>query len=73
MTEIKEVDRQIRDKKVELENVKGTDCTVFTRVCGYYRATHNFNAGRAEEAKLRVKFDMGQSMINKEEKEKAKV
>jgi anaerobic ribonucleoside-triphosphate reductase len=49
-------EKTIEDLKKELENVRGTECGVFQRVTGYYRATRNWNAGKAEEYGQRKEF-----------------
>lgn len=37
--------------------MKKVKCEVFTRVCGYYRPTSNFNAGADQQRRERKNFD----------------
>lgn len=41
---------------LEANNNKRTKCTVYTRVMGYYRPTHDFNPGKTGEHKQRKHF-----------------
>lgn len=51
-----EIEKELEDARVELENVKGRECEIYTRICGYYRATRNFNIGKVEEYVGRKEF-----------------
>jgi anaerobic ribonucleoside-triphosphate reductase len=48
-----EIIKQIEKLKVEREQVKGTPCEVYSRVCGYLRPTQSWNKGKQEEFKQR--------------------
>ena len=37
--------------------MKKVKCEIFTRVCGYYRPTKNFNAGAEQQRRERKTFD----------------
>ena len=50
------IDKEIEGLRVELQNVVGREASVFTRICGYYRATRNFNLGKVEEYNARKAF-----------------
>lgn len=64
MVEISTVDKEIEEKKKELENIEGTPCSVFTRIVGYYRAVKNWNNGKRAEFNFRKKYDI----LKKEQK-----
>lgn len=53
---VDEIDAEIEHVKKELEECKGTNCEVYTRIVGYYRALRNWNAGKREEYKQRRVF-----------------
>lgn len=36
------------------DNVKGSVCEVYSRVCGYLRPTQNWNKGKKEEFTMRT-------------------
>lgn len=44
-----EIIQQIEKLKAEREQVKGTPCEVYSRVCGYLRPTQSWNKGKQEE------------------------
>ena len=48
-----EIIKQIEKLKAEREQVKGTPCEVYSRVCGYLRPTQSWNKGKQEEFKQR--------------------
>jgi anaerobic ribonucleoside-triphosphate reductase len=56
-----EINQKIEGLREELSNIKGTECGVFQRVTGYYRATRNWNEGKAEEYKQRRPFSVPSS------------
>ena len=43
--------------EVELANVKGTKCEVYSRVVGYHRPVENWNDGKKDEFQNRHEFD----------------
>lgn len=48
-----------KDKQIEKEkdeHVCGEPCSIFSRVCGYYRPVQNWNIGKQEEFKERLLF-----------------
>lgn len=51
-----EIKEQIAKLKEEKENVKGTKCEVYSRVCGYLRPTQSWNKGKQEEFAMRKTF-----------------
>lgn len=51
-----EIKAELAKAKEEMKSVKGTDCEVFSRVCGYLRPVQNYNKGKKEEYFLRSKF-----------------
>ncbi|MDD5353116.1 MAG: hypothetical protein PHS93_08160 [Candidatus Omnitrophica bacterium] len=56
MTQLQSIEKQIADKKTKLENVKGTETEVYTRIVGYYRQVKNFNKGQDAQRKQRKYF-----------------
>lgn len=56
MRDRQEVEKELEDARIELQNVKGKQCEVYTRIVGYYRSYFNFNAGKADEYKQRKAF-----------------
>jgi len=72
------LDRQIAEKRQELESVTGRETEVYTRIVGYYRSLKNWNKGKREEYGHRVMFMPGeiQAVVNiaplvREEKRKS--
>ena len=53
---VEEIDADIAQVKKELEDVRGTDCEVYSRIVGYYRDVRNWNKGKREEFKERKVF-----------------
>ena len=51
-----EIEGQIAQLKEELKEVKGSECEVYSRVCGYYRPTRSWNKGKQEEFSMRKTF-----------------
>lgn len=51
-----EIKAELAKAKEEMKNVKGSECEVFSRVCGYLRPVQNYNKGKKEEYFLRSKF-----------------
>lgn len=41
-------------------SVKGEPCEVYARIVGYYRSVKNWNAGKSQEYKERVNFNIGE-------------
>lgn len=48
-----EIKEKIEALKRQIEELKGTPCEVFSRVCGYLRPVQNWNKGKQEEFGLR--------------------
>jgi len=59
MTALESIDKQIADKREQLENVKGMETEVYTRIVGYYRQVKNFNKGQDAQRKQRKYFKIG--------------
>jgi ribonucleoside-triphosphate reductase len=53
---VKEIEQKIEKLANELETVKGEECEVYTRICGYHRNPKNWNKGKRAELKDRVMF-----------------
>lgn len=47
---------KLAELKEELQNVKGPECEVFSRVVGYLRPVQSWNKGKKEEFAMRKKF-----------------
>ena len=64
MTQIAELDRQIDEKKRQLESVHGRDTEIYTRIVGYYRSLKNWNKGKKEEFKERRTYEVERSLAD---------
>lgn len=53
-----EIRDEIKKKMDELENVKGTECEIYTRIVGYYRPVDKWNTGKRDEYNQRVEFEV---------------
>jgi hypothetical protein len=51
------IEREIAETKAEMENVKGTETEIYTRIVGYYRSLANWNKGKRDEYNIRKPFD----------------
>jgi anaerobic ribonucleoside-triphosphate reductase len=51
------IEGKIKLKEKEEKEVKGTECEVFARVCGFFTPVKQWNKGKAQEFKERVTFD----------------
>ena len=51
---------QLKIEKLESDKkaIQGTPCEVYARIAGYYRAVKNWNAGKSQEYKERVNFEV---------------
>ena len=49
---------RIRELEEQLQNVKGTECEVYSRVVGFFSNTKQWNNGKQEEFKDRVTYDI---------------
>ena len=68
-----EIKAELAKAKEELENVKGTPCSVYSRVVGYLRPVQSYNDGKVEEYRLRKMYDAGNgNEENKKSNEKHK-
>ena len=56
MQEIKAIDRKISNLKDQLEQVRGTNTEVYTRIVGYYRSVKNWNNGKRAEFNFRNQY-----------------
>ena len=56
MTALESITKQITEKKEQLENVKGRETEVYTRIVGYYRSVKGWNAGKVAELKIRIPY-----------------
>lgn len=50
------IDKEILELQEKLNNIPEQRCEVYQRICGYFRATKNWNIGKAEEYKERKTF-----------------
>jgi len=48
---------QIAKLEEQLQNVKGTECEVYSRIVGYFRPVKDWNNGKQEEYKQRINFN----------------
>lgn len=51
-----EIKEKIEALKRQIEELKGTPCEVFSRVCGYLRPVQSWNKGKQEEFGLRKTY-----------------
>jgi len=51
------IDQEIKEKREELRNTKGTQTEIYTRIVGYYRSLSNWNKGKRDEYNIRRPFD----------------
>lgn len=65
-----EILKKIEQLEKELENVKGTECEVYSRIVGYFRPVKQWNPGKEEEFNQRVTFDIGYSFNGSYDKNK---
>jgi formiminotetrahydrofolate cyclodeaminase len=49
---------RIRELEEQLQEVKDTECEVYSRVVGYFRPTKQWNEGKAEEFKERETYKL---------------
>lgn len=54
-----EIKEEIAKLKNQMKDVKGSDCQVYSRVCGYLRPVQAFNVGKKEEYQHRKLYDVG--------------
>jgi len=55
---VKQIDKEIREKKKQLKKIKGIDCEIYTRIVGYYRPVKQWNYGQVEQRKNRKNFKL---------------
>lgn len=53
-----ELEKQLKNAKEELKNVKGPQCEVFSRVVGYMRPVQAWNKGKKEEYHMRKTYNI---------------
>jgi len=54
--------KRIAELEKELENIKGTECEVYSRIVGYFRSVKQWNNGKQEEFKDRITFEIGDDL-----------
>ncbi len=59
MKTVKQIEKQIQELKVQMDNTKGRETSVFTRIVGYYRVTKHWNDGKSAEYNDRKTFKEG--------------
>lgn len=53
-----EIQAKIAELEKEKAEVKGTECSVYSRIVGYLRPVANWNDGKKEEFKLRKMYQV---------------
>ncbi|MFH1759874.1 MAG: anaerobic ribonucleoside-triphosphate reductase [bacterium] len=53
---IQEIDEKLAEKRAKLNEVKGTQTEVYSRITGYYRPLSKWNAGKRAEWETRVQY-----------------
>jgi len=56
---IETIDKRIAELKELKESIDGTECEVYSRIVGYYRAVKNWNKGQAAQRKQRKNYITG--------------
>jgi len=59
------IDRLILEIEKEIENIKGSETEVYTRIVGYYRSVKGWNKGKRKELEDRLVYDVEKSLKNK--------
>lgn len=54
--EKKEIAAKIEELETRLQQVKGTECEVYSRIVGYFRPVKQWNNGKQEEYTQRETF-----------------
>lgn len=54
---IEALEKEISETEAQLQDVHGTECEVYARIVGYYRAVKNWNKGKKEEYSMRAMFN----------------
>jgi ribonucleoside-triphosphate reductase len=54
-----EIIEKINILKQELKEVKGTECSVYSRIVGYFEPVKQWNPGKTSEFHDRITFDVG--------------
>ena len=67
MRQLAELEREIEEKKRQIESARGSETEIYTRIVGYYRSLKNWNRGKREEFTERKTFDVGVSLDNRPE------
>ena len=63
MKTMHEIEKEIEVLEKELDEVKGTDTEVYTRIVGYHRAVTNWNNGKKQEYFDRVTFKVNNANL----------
>src|SRR4030043_1101761 len=64
MKTIEQIDQEILNLNEKLNEVKGTETEVYTRIVGYHRAVDNWNKGKREEYNERLTFKLDEEKIS---------
>jgi ribonucleoside-triphosphate reductase len=51
-------EKRLQELKKELQENKGSECEVYSRVVGYHSPANNWNEGKKEEFKNRETFEI---------------
>lgn len=63
MKKIEDIDNEIAVLEKKINEVKGTETEVYTRIVGYHRSVSNWNNGKREEYGDRVTFNLDINII----------
>ncbi len=64
MKTVAQLDKEIAELKQQLDQVKGTQTEIYTRIVGYYRSVKNWNRGKREEYNYRKLFQPPETYEN---------
>lgn len=64
MRTLQDVERDLAERRKELETVSGRETEIYSRIVGYYRSLKNWNHGKREEFRHRTTYEVDRSMEN---------
>lgn len=64
MRTVQDVERELAERRKELEHVTGQETEIYSRIVGYYRSLKNWNHGKREEFRHRTTYEVDRSMEN---------
>ncbi|MCG8570908.1 MAG: hypothetical protein MJB14_12285 [Spirochaetes bacterium] len=65
MKTLEQINEKIQQVEQQLQNVRGTETEVYTRIVGYHRAVTNWNKGKKREYFERTTFNFDKKALKK--------